>query len=111
MNCRTRSGDYETTITVERDTPDTDDTHEVQVTVTGDVTPVTKGRYHGPPELCFPDEGGEVEVIETMVNGQTIDLTPEEYLLAENALYLAAEAAIEDEVISRYESKLSFFDY
>lgn len=25
------------------------------------IEPFTPGRFFGPPELCFPDEGGEIE--------------------------------------------------
>ena len=34
-----------------------------EVIVTGTITPIAEGRSHGPAELCWADEGGELENI------------------------------------------------
>ena len=28
-----------------------------------DYLPITPGRFSGPPEHCYPDEGGEIEIL------------------------------------------------
>ena len=90
-------------------------TYEVEVLISGDVTPVREGRFYGPPELCFPDEGGEVDITEISANGRLFELTEEETKLAIEALWMAAnekwEADEEDAAVARYESKMSFLDY
>lgn len=35
---------------------------EIEYEFEGRVSPLIRGRYSGPPELCHPDEGGEVEI-------------------------------------------------
>ena len=77
-----------------------DSTYEVEVLVSGDVTPIRKGQFYGPPELCFPDEGGEVDIIDCWVNGNLFELLDNEYELAIEALWEAANddwAAAEEE--------------
>ena len=43
---------------------------DVDVEVVGTVTPTVPGRYSGPPEDCYPDEGGEVEVEHVWLTGE-----------------------------------------
>jgi len=50
--------DYETTII-----PDT------TIHVVCDITPADPGRMSGPPELCYPPEPAEVEIVEAWVAG------------------------------------------
>lgn len=82
---------------------------EIELELTGTVEPITHGRYSGPPERCFPDEGGDVEVetVKCCGCGQAVELTPEERRLAEDALYNEAAKkwaiAAEDAAVARYE--------
>ena len=64
--------------TITRYDTDTDTEREVEVEYR--YTPVTRGRYYGPPEDCYPDEGGDVEVESaTYVDtGERTDLTAAE---------------------------------
>jgi len=72
-----------------------------QITVWGitleveyDATPFVPGYISGPPENCYPDEGGEIEITKVCQLGGTEDLT--EVLLS---AFLAAieEKLAEDE--------------
>lgn len=78
-----------TTITMTVDTAD----GEGEVEVTGTVEPLVRGRTHGLPENCYPDEGGEVEVETATLDGKPYELTPAQ---EERAKELLAEA-VEDE--------------
>lgn len=40
---------------------------DVMVWVTFDYTPYDPGRISGPPELCYPPEGGDAEISEVVV--------------------------------------------
>jgi len=91
------------TVTIERGE------REVDVEIEGHVEALRPGRYHGPPERCYPDEGGDVE-IETAVCahcGQAVELDDKEREQAEAALVQRAqdmaEAAAEDAALSRME--------
>lgn len=79
-------------------------TYEVEVLVSGDVTPVREGRFYGPPELCYPSEGGDVDITDCLVNGQPFELFGREFEIATEALWKAAndewEAAAEDAAVS-----------
>ncbi len=66
---------------------------EFEVEVTGDVAPIIPGRYSGPPEDCYPDEGGEVESLSASLDGKPFELTAEEEAKAEGLLQ---ERAAED---------------
>ena len=59
---------------------------EIVVTIEGDVAPVTPGCFYGPPESCYPAEGGEVENLTATVNGQPFELTAKEEREAEGYL-------------------------
>lgn len=49
---------------------------ELVVTYTG--SPIIPARTYGPPEHCYPAEGGEVEIQSVMHNGQPYALTDEQ---------------------------------
>lgn len=80
--------EIETIIWVERG----DD--ELEIKVTASASPRVRGRYHGPPERCFPDEGGEIEDIQATLNGVEFELTKDE---EDKALESLGEAAREAE--------------
>ena len=74
---------------------------EVNVTVRGTVSPVIRGCYHGPPERCYPDEGGEVEIVEVVLEDGSKwagELTTHETDRLEEMLREAADKEME----SRY---------
>ena len=71
--------------------------------VSGDVTAFCPGRICGPPERCYPDEGGDVEVTGSWLNGEEVELTEDEIAQAEEALLQAAADAAEDYAVSRAE--------
>jgi hypothetical protein len=91
-----------TTLIVQRDDQD------IEVEITGYAEPLVHGVFSGPPERCYPDEGGFAELEEAMVNGNHFELTQEEIAQAETLLYetyeddmrgaaeMAAEAAFDD---------------
>ena len=48
---------------------------EIRVEVEYNATPYDPGVTRGPPESCYPPEGGEVEITEATYNEQKIQLT------------------------------------
>jgi len=64
---------------------------EVVVDLTADVSPVIPGRFSGPPESCYPAEGGEVENLVATVGGLPFELTAEEEEEAASLLASKAE--------------------
>ena len=46
-----------------------DNDEEVEFEVTGSVSPIVYGRFSGPPEDCYPTEGGEVLIESVYRNG------------------------------------------
>lgn len=95
-------GRFDATITVLRDGDDGDEV-SIEVEVSGDVTAFRPGKTTGPAELCYPDEGGEVEVTGSWVKGEEFELTHEEISDAEESLQRAAADATEDAAVDRYE--------
>ena len=81
-----------------------DDLVEVVYEFEGDVTPVRRGRYDGPIDLCYPDEGGEVDVLRAwrVEDEKRIVVDLEEAVAAvgrdwvEEALYDAAQGDAEE---------------
>lgn len=76
--------------------------------------PYVPARTYGPPENCYPEEGGEIE-IETLelVEGDLFDLLPERIKgLVNEAAYLAAYEEVQDmkneAAISQYESSRDY---
>jgi hypothetical protein len=64
-----------------------------------DYTPLIPGRFSGPPERCYPDEGGECEITALTCDGKdalfllaSMDLAPD----IESAAADAAEEALRD---------------
>lgn len=86
---------------------------DIDLEVTGYVQPIVHGHYSGPPERCFPDEGGDVDIetVKCACCGQAVELSDDETKVIEAALYNAAaaqwEMAAEDAAISRYEDSRS----
>lgn len=87
-------------------------TYEVEVSVSGDVSPVREGRFSGPPELCYPSEGGDVDITGCWANGQPFELFGREFEIASDALWKAAndawEAAAEDAAVARHEARQDY---
>ena len=71
---------------------------EVDLTITGDVEPFIPAKISGPPEDCYPAEGGNAYItkIEAHEDNGIVEydddfLTPKEIAQVEELLYLAAE--------------------
>lgn len=65
-----------------------DDGSEVDLTVTYTITPYDPGRINGPPEDCYPPEGGEVEIVSvTDADGNAIESTDEEAERWQTSIY------------------------
>lgn len=98
---------------IEIDTPYFEGVIYLLLEFRGTVSPYDHGRCSGPPELCYPPEGGEVEIdeIRCVTNGfEHLSQTEIEWLLNErdwegmsNAL---AEAAMEDDCEPEFDSYL-----
>ena len=68
---------------------------ETKVTVEYSLSPYDPGVSSGPAELCYPPEGGEVEIIKAWLypNGKDIALTEEQEMsLIDEILRLPADA-------------------
>jgi hypothetical protein len=80
------------------------DDADVTLLVTGDVEPYTPGRTWGPPEHCYPSEGGTAEVTAIELDGAPWrdTLTARERCEAEAALVLAAEEDAHEATIERW---------
>ena len=89
-------------ITVERDEV------EFELEVSGYVEPLVRGKYFGPPENCYPDEGGYAEIETILCEGKpwTGELTKEERERAEEALSQCAEEDAEDAAEAAYEARM-----
>lgn len=62
------------------------------VTIAYTVADYDPGSTYGPPEDCYPPEGGEVEELTaTMADGTIIELTPEELDKVEKHIYATHE--------------------
>jgi flagellar biosynthesis/type III secretory pathway protein FliH len=99
MRSTTMSNPVTATIYVERPVPVTseeaDDWEELEIEVSGGAVPFVRGRTYGPPERCYPDEGGYVEDVEATFKGQPFELTEKEEEKAQEALQEAAADAAE----------------
>lgn len=82
-----------TEITVERDGA------ELELEVTGEVSAYVPARTWGPPESCYPAEGGEVEILSLTCDGKPWngELTASEQDDAEQRLRDGVEGACDDE--------------
>lgn len=70
--------------------------NEREVLVTGTVSSLRRGVTNALPEMCYPDEGGDVEVETATLDGKPYELTDEQ--LARAIEMLAEKAAEEDDV-------------
>ena len=48
---------------------------EIEIEVEFDATPYDPGVTTGPPERCYPPEGGEVEITSITYNGKPLELS------------------------------------
>lgn len=77
---------------------------ELTLQVELEIEPFVRGRYSGPPENCFPDEGGSAEIDGPILvqdeNGEFVPwngtLTDSEVSKAEESGYTAWEESVED---------------
>lgn len=114
-----RSNTVTATIYVERPVPvtrdDVDNTVELEIEVSGSAVPFVRGCYSGPPERCYPDEGGYVEDVSATWEGLPFVLTDKEEESAQEALQEAAddarEAAAEAWAEARAEARAERDDY
>lgn len=69
---------------------------ELEITITGYVEPLVHGVFSGPPERCYPDEGGFADLEGAMLNGKHFELTQEEIADAETLLWETYEDDMRD---------------
>ena len=75
-------GTVNTSITIERPQNPNDpdgDMVEIEVDIKAEISPYDPGRIDAAPEDCYPEEGGDVEILEITVNGEPFELTSDEY--------------------------------
>jgi len=94
---------------------------ELELDIDGNVTSYDPGRLSGPPEDCYPPEGGEAEIESVTLDGKRWDgtLTKEELDAVEEQLREAAQdaydAAMEDAAEAaaeaRAEARYDDYDY
>lgn len=68
---------------------------EREYIVTGHVHPMIYAVTSGPPDNWSPAEGGEVEIVEILLNGKSVDFdtfSEKEFLLFEDKLFTAFDA-------------------
>lgn len=72
---------------------------ELELRVTGEVSPYRRARTYGPPEMCSPAEGGEVEIVAVTLNGKPWagELTESEAELAEERIFEKAAEQFDDQ--------------
>lgn len=51
---------------------------EIEIEVEFGATPYDPGVSNGPPEACYPPEGGEVEIESITYNGKAIELSDDD---------------------------------
>lgn len=74
---------------------DTETIYEIEC----DVTPYDPGRTYGPPEKCYPPEGGECEIVSVKLNGKEIPYAEWEKI--------GLDAKVEDEIEQAVADRLS----
>lgn len=60
---------------------------EIDIEVEYSVSAYYPAKISGPPEDCYPAEGGEIETLTAYRDGQAIDLTPTELEAVETHIY------------------------
>lgn len=74
---------------------DTETLYEIEC----DVTPYDPGYTSGPPEKCYPPEGGECEIVSVKLNGKEIPY--------ELWAQIGLDAKVEGEIAEAAEERLS----
>jgi len=64
------------------------DDEEIELVIEGDIEPYVPAKLSGPPENCYPAEGGYAEITKVEPN---VELTEEEAKQAEEKLYESYE--------------------
>lgn len=64
-----------------------EDEDEIELEIEYSVTPYDPGRTYGPPEHCYPPEGGEVEELSAFRDGKPFPLTDAERDQIEQHIY------------------------
>jgi hypothetical protein len=83
MSRRHRNNEHEWTTYRELE-----DGTEVELTVTYTITPYDPGISYGPPERCYPPEGGDVEIVAVTDDaGNVIEPTEAELKAWDTAIY------------------------
>lgn len=72
---------YTTTFTIERGD------EQIDLEIDYDVAPYYPAQTYGPPENCYPAEGGEIEELTATLDGEVFALTPDEVQAVENHIY------------------------
>lgn len=88
------------------------DDDEVVLSIEFDVSPLIRGRYSGPPEHCYPDEGGYAEVVKILCDGKPWDgelTTDEETGFCEDA-YEKCMTEIAEAKADRYLDRDDYYD-
>ncbi len=100
------------TTTISRPIPNSEDEVEIEIAVFGDYEPFVPARVSGPPEDCYPSEGGYAQdvyaVFDDEGNDRLIPLTKEELDSFEEPMAQAImdceEAAYERAMENRYDA-------
>jgi hypothetical protein len=83
---------------------------EIELEVSGTDVPFVRGRFSGPPERCYPSEGGEVEDVIAKLGEVEVELTEAEAERAQEALREeaaeVAEARADAAAEAAYESRM-----
>ena len=70
---------------------------EIEYEVTGTVTPVIPAKTWGSPEHCYPQEGGEVEILSVKEDGKEVPLDSIIESVQDEMCEKLFEAACEDD--------------
>ena len=82
--------------------PDADLPVELVVTYTG--SPIIPAQTYGPPEHCYPAEGGEVEIQSVTHNGSEYPLTDKQ----EDALITICEERLEQDAADAWADRCDY---
>ena len=59
---------------------------EIKIEVKFNATPFDPGVTYGPPENCYPPEGGEVEILSVLYNDKPLELSAKDLALLQGHL-------------------------